>query len=156
MRSIASLSSNALLTKTRAMNARILTDGDYAQLVDCRSYNEIMTYLRSNTVYADAVSDLFVRRIFRARLEAEIRKFNNERIANLAAFESAIGQSLHEVIYLRNDIELILNCANHLQTSEISDYSPLTPKAYFKHSRLDPDALESAVGIEQFARGGVM
>lgn len=150
MSRISALSSNALLTKSRAMNSHILTDEDYAQLVNCRSYNDIMAYLKANTVYEKIVGELYSRNIYRARLEAEIRKFNNSRIAELAAFENAIGQSLHEIIYLKNDVRLILSCANHLDTSEISDYSLLTPEAYFKHSDLNPDKLEMATSLTEF------
>ena len=150
MSRISALSSNALLTKSRAMNSYILTDGDYAQLVNCRSYNDIITYLKSNTVYEKVVGELFSGRIYRERLEAEIRKFNNSRIAELAAFENAIGQSLHEIVFLKNDVKLIINSAYHLDTSEISDYSRLTPETYFKHSTLDPDKLETATSLEEF------
>jgi len=150
MSRISALSSNALLTKSRAMNSYILTEYDYSQLVACRSYNDIMAYLRANTVYEAVIGELMSKRIYRERLEAEIRKFNNARIAELAAFENAIGQSLHEIIYLKNDIRLILSCANHLDTNEISDYSLLTPEAYFKHSALNPDELERATSLQEF------
>lgn len=150
MSKISSLASNALLTKSRAMNSYALTSEDYHSLANCRSLNEVAGYLKSNTVYEQAVDVLFGSDIYRSRLEAEIIKFNNTRIAQLASFEKAIGQKLHEIIYLDYDIALILNSANHLDTNEVGDYSRLTPRAYFRFSQLKPDALETATSFEEF------
>ncbi len=150
MSKIASLASNALLTKARAMNSYTLKKEDYQQLAACRSLNEVVDYLKSNTVYEQPINELLGTDIYRGRLEREIVKFNNTRIAQLAGFEKAIGQKLNELIYLNYDIELILNCAYHLDTNEIGDYSRLTPKAYFKYSQLNPDALEMATSFEEF------
>lgn len=147
---ISSLSSNALLTKSRAMNSYTLTNDDYTQLANCRSLSDVLNYLKSNTVYEKAVSPLIGTHVYRARLEAEIRRFNYSKIADLAAFESAIGQTLHKIIYLKNDVRLILSCADHLDTNEISDFSLLTPPSYFRHSVLNPEALERATSFEEF------
>lgn len=150
MSKISSLASNALLTKARAMNSYTLTKENYQQLAACRSLNEVADYLKNNTVYGQAISELYGSDIYRARLEAEITKFNNTRIAQLAGFEKAIGQKLHELLFINYDIELIINCAHHLDTNEIGDYSRLTPKAYFRYSQLNPDALEMATSFEEF------
>lgn len=150
MNKISSLSSNALLTKSRAMNSYTLTGEDYASLASCRTFNDLLNYLKNNTVYEAAVSNLIGTHVYRARLEAEIRRFNYSKIADLASFESAIGQQLHRIIYLKNDVRLILSCANHLDTNEISDFSLLTPQSYFRHSVLNPEALERATDFSEF------
>lgn len=150
MSKISSLSSNALLTKSRAMNSYTLTAEDYAQLASCRSYGDILNYLRTNTVYSEAVGPLIGSHVYRSRLEAEIRKFNNRRISDLAAFEGAIGLNLHEILSLRNDVRLILSCANHLDTNVVSDQSLWTPDEYAKHSSVNPEALDMATSFREF------
>lgn len=150
MSTVSKLASNALLTKSRAMNSGILTADDYSQLVNCRSLNDVVNYLKSNTVYSQAVDLLFGTNIYRARVEAEIKKFNNKRVADLASFEAAIGQKLHEIVFMTYDVRLILSCAYHLDTNEISDFSLFVPEAYFRHSLLKPEALEMAMSIEEF------
>lgn len=147
---ISSLASNALLTKSRAMNAGTLTQDDYVQLANCRTLNDVANFLKNNTVYEKAVDVLFGSKLYRSRLEAEIKRFNNKRVADLASFESAIGQKLHEIIYLDYDVRLILSCADHLDTNEVSDFSLFTPESYFKHSSLNPEELERAMTLEEF------
>lgn len=150
MRKISALSDNAILAKSRAMNCDTLTIEDYNALMSSRNLSEAVTYLKNHTIYASAISSLSSVNIHRSRLEAEIRKYNYERIANLASFESAIGQKMNEIVYLSYDVSLILSCADHLDTNVVSDFSLFTPKAYFKHSQLNPIALEKAMSFDEF------
>ncbi len=150
MLKISSLASNALLTKSRAMNAAALTADDYAFLASCHSLHDVVNYLKANTVYEKAVDVLLGSKLYRSRIEAEIKRFNNRRVADLASFESAIGQKLHEIVFLEYDVRLILSCADHLDTNEVSDFSLFTPESYFKHSALKPELLEMAMSLEEF------
>ncbi len=150
MKKISSLAENAILAKSRAMTCDILTAEDYSALINCRNLPEVVGYLKNRTVYSNAISSASSVGLYRSRTEADIRKFNLERIADLASFENAIGQKMHEVIFLSYDVSLILNCANHLDTNSVSDFSLFTPKAYFKNSLLDPAALESAESFDEF------
>ena len=150
MSKISSLASNALLTKSRAMNAKTLTAEDYSSLSSCRSLYDVVNYLKANTVYDEAVDVLLGSKIYRARIEAEIKRFNNRRVADLASFEKAIGLKMHEIIHMEYDVRLILSCANHLDTREVSDFSMMIPSSYFKHSLLKPESLEMAMSLDEF------
>lgn len=150
MRKISSLSDNAILAKSRAMTCDLLTAEDFSALMNSRNLTEFVSYLKSRTVYSKALSSLSGVNIYRGRIEAEIRRFNLERIANLASFENAIGQKMHEIVYLSYDVNLILSCADHLDAKVVSDFSLFTPKAYFKNSQLDPIALETAMSFDEF------
>ena len=150
MKKISSLADNAILAKSRAMTCDILTAEDYTALINCRNLSETVSYLKTSTVYANAISSVSSVNLYRSRIEAEIRKFNLERTANLASFENAIGQKMHEIIFLSYDVNLILSCANHLDSNSVSDFSLFTHKAYFKNSQLDPIALEKATSFDEF------
>lgn len=150
MSKISSLSDNAILAKSRAMTCSMLEKEDYYALMSSRNLFEAVSYLKNRTVYSQAISSLSSVNIYRSRLEAEIRKFNLERIANLAVFERAIGQSLHEIIFLSYDVSLILSCADHLDSTAVSDFSLFAPKEYFENSPIDPLSLEKATCFEEF------
>lgn len=150
MKKIASLADNAILAKSRAMTNDILKSEDYSALIGCRNLSEAVSYLKNRTAYSNALSTASGMGLYRSRIEADIRKFNIEKITKLASFESAIGQKMHEIIYLNFDVDLILNCANHLDTNIVSDFSLFTPKAYFKTRRIDPIALERASSFDEF------
>lgn len=150
MRKISSLSDNAILAKSRAMTCDLLKAEDFSAVMNSRNLSELVGYLKNRTVYSKAISSLSGMNIYRERIEAEIRKFNLERTANLASFENAIGQNMHQVVYLNYDVSLILSCADHLDTNTVSDFSLFTPKAYFKNSQLDPIALEKAMSFDEF------
>lgn len=150
MNKISSLSDNAILAKSRAMTCDILKAEDYSALTNSRNLSETVSYLKNRTVYSNAISSLSSINIHRSRLEAEIRKFNLERTANLASFENAVGQKMHRIIFLNYDVNLILSCADHLDTNKVSDFSLFTPQAYFKNSQLNPTALEKAMSFEEF------
>lgn len=148
MSKIANLSSNALLAKSRAMYSTILTREDYNQLINCHTINELVNYLKSNTIYSDALITSSGVELSRARMEARINQFNYKRISDLAAFENAIGQNLNQIIYLEFDITIILNCAEHLDSNTISDFSLLF-QTYSQHSQLDFIELEKANNFEE-------
>lgn len=149
MKKIADLSSNAVLAKARAMYGSILTSDDYRELTNCHSINELAAYLRNRTVYSQALSSSGAV-VSRARTEAAIRRFTYNRISKLASFENAIGQKLNEIIYTDFEINLILSCADHLDTNVVSELSLLYPKEFYNHTDIDPVALEKATDFNEF------
>ncbi len=149
MSKISSLSSNAILAKSRAMYAYSLTEEDYAALISCRSVNEIAGYLKTHTVYGKSPLFAADSRYSRSRLEAQIRHYAYNEIAQLAAFEGAIGGKLNGIIYLSYDITLILACADKLDTNTVSDLSLFTPEMIKNRSSLDIPSLERATSFKE-------
>lgn len=65
-----SKTSFAVLTKARSKFGNRLTEKDYQSLLACQSVGEIMSYLKNNTHYSKALTDVSEREIHRGRLEA--------------------------------------------------------------------------------------
>ena len=149
MSKISNLAGNAILAKARAMSAGLLTDEDYTSLINCRNVNEVVSYLRTNTVYSEAQTLASTTSFSKSRTESEIRRFNYGRIAKLASFEKAIGQRMNELVFLNYDISLILSCADRLSKNSISKLSLFAPEAYYKRSELNRIALESATNFNE-------
>lgn len=149
MSKISNLSSNAILAKSRAMYAESLTKEDYAALISCRSVNEIASYLKTHTKYGKNPSFASNLRYSRSRIEAQIRRYAYNEIAELASFEGAIGGRLNGIIYLNYDITLILACADRLDTNAVSDLSLFIPEKIKSHSSLDAPSLEKATNFNE-------
>lgn len=149
MSKLSKLSSNAILAKSRAMYADSLTIEDYTALISCRSVSEIASYLKTHTKYGKNPSFAADSRYSRSRLEAQIRRYAYTEIAELAAFEGAIGGKLNEIIYLNYDVTLILACADRLDTNTVSDLSLFIPEKIKKHSSLDAPSLEMAMSFQE-------
>ena len=122
MSKIAAYSANALLAKARAMYGDILTSEDYAELANCRSTQEFLNYLKNRTAYEMVLKDLPTVQMSRARLEAMLMKYRQMRIASLAANEKALGGHLYKIMLLQYDMNVLLQCAENLGTSNFGEY----------------------------------
>ena len=74
-----SKTSFAVLTKARSKFGNRLTEKDYQSLLACQSVGEIMSYLKNNTHYSKALTDVSEREIHRGRLEALLRNYMRAR-----------------------------------------------------------------------------
>lgn len=146
---IASLSSNAILAKARAMYADMLTGANYNELAACRTINEAANYLKGHTGYSAAFLSVPNVKIHRARLEAVLKRFMLERIAQLCAYEKSIGLKLYQSMLLKNDIDCILTCADYLDSDNIGEYMLYIPEFFKKHTELDFLPLERAQSFEE-------
>lgn len=142
---IASLSSNALLAKARAMYADVLTRENYTELSACHTVSEAASYLKAHTAYGEALSELSAAKLHRARLEAALRQYMLGKMADLFAFEKALGQELNGIFAMRSDIDYILLCADYLDTDSIGEYMLITPTFFRQNSEIDAPALERAL-----------
>ncbi|MEG1834566.1 MAG: V-type ATPase subunit [Oscillospiraceae bacterium] len=149
MNKISALSANSLLAKARAMYGEILTNSNYDEMVNCRTINELASYLKNHTAYGSAFVDLTNVKINRARLEAVLKKHMLSRIASICSFEKAIGQSLFKSLLIKNDIECILTCANYLDSDNIGEYMIFIPEFFKTHSSLDTVALERSHSFDE-------
>lgn len=149
MSRISALASNALLTKSRAMNSKMLTYNDYQALASCKSLNDVVSYLKSNTDYVSALSTLSGADVYRARLEADIRKANAKKISSLVGFEKAIGQRLNKIIYLRRDISILLDCVDKLKNDDSIENTWLLSVDYEKHSEMELKKVLTAKNFDE-------
>lgn len=149
MKQIAALSANALLAKARAMHGDILTPADYHEMISCRSVNELANYLKTHTAYASVFRELPSVRIHRARLEAALRRYTLSRTASLASLEKALGGSLYKILLLQYDMNLLVTCAEYLDSDTIGEFFMFAPEFYKKNSALPLLPMERARSFEE-------
>ena len=117
-----SYSSNAILTKARAMYAKSLTVENFMDLLNCSSVSEVANYLSANTVYKNVLSDLPTGYVKRNLFEDSLKKHMLSQFESLAHFEKAIGQELYRYFVIRNEIDQIVSCIRLLKTPDADEY----------------------------------
>lgn len=134
---LTTVSSNAILAKSRAMYGRRLTEHNYTELLHCRSVNEVANYLKNRTAYADIFEGTTSTDIHRGQLETMLRKRVFDQYASLCRYEMSIGQDFYQYFIVRSDIDQILSCARFLSTGHPGDYLFAMPAFFNQHTKLD-------------------
>lgn len=151
MKKIASLSAGALTAKAHAMYGEILDAGTYQEMLSCHSIAELASFLRDHTAYASVFGDFARMRIQRARFEALLRKYTMSRIASLAASEKALGGSLYKILIMYYDAELLITCAEYLNSEGMGESMQFVPAFFRENSELDEQALFRARSVDDMA-----
>jgi len=138
---LASLSSNAILAKARAMYGRRLTKQNYADLLACQTVNEVAYYLKSHTSYAKVLAGINENDIHRGQLEVMLKQKMFEDYSSLCHYELSIGERFSGYLIAKSDIELILHSLVFLQAGTSQGNLFLMPMFLNKHTRIDLPAL---------------
>lgn len=105
---MSSFSSNAILAKARSMYSRRLTEQNYEELLKRRSVNDLVAYLRSDTVYDGVLSELKDVNIHRGQLEALLNKETFLRLHRLMRYASKKELEFYHLGVTELEIQLIL------------------------------------------------
>ena len=111
---LSSLSSNAILAKSRAMFGRSLTNQNYEEMLACRTVGDVAAYLKARTSYADVLEGAAAAGIHRGRLEELLRRRLLLQYEALCRYEMSIGQDFYKYFITGNDISQILKCVRLL------------------------------------------
>ena len=81
-----SLSSNALCAKAKAMYGGRLNKNVYLDLTRKQTIGEVVSYLKSQTSYADALKDINIRHVHRGQIEDCLNQEYYHRCAKLMRY----------------------------------------------------------------------
>lgn len=144
-----SSSANAVLVKARAMYGNRLTRQNYADLIGCRTVNEIASYLKSRTTYAEVFDGIKIGTVHRRQLESAVHDKLNFQFASLCLFEQAIGDKFYEYFIIRNDIEILLHAVRYLKGGHTHARPTVLPPFFQNHSKLNESKLLAVNSFEQ-------
>lgn len=117
-----SFSENAILTKSRAIYAKRLTNENYKDLLNCSAISDVSNYLSSKTQYAESFDDVATVKINRMMLENLLRRNLTDRILSLCRFSKILGSRLYEYLIIKNDITAVLGCIRYIKAPNKFDY----------------------------------
>ena len=148
---MSSFSSNAILAKARSMYSHRLTEHDYEELLKRRSINDMVAYLKSDTVYGGILSELKDVNIHRGQLEALLNKEIFLRLDRLMRYASKKELEFYRFALTELEIQLILTKARLIDSDMYTGYEIEIPEYLNKYASFD---LYGLLGINDY--GGLL
>ena len=147
---LSSNASNVLLAKCRARFGKRLTRQDITSLVGCRTVQEVASYLRSSTHYAESLENVDTTAIHHRRLEAILRERQYEDFSSLCRYELSVGEWFGDYILQRGEIQQIMNYLRLFAAGRQREFLFSLPEFYVRHYDLDIPALTEARSYTDF------
>lgn len=107
-----SMVSNSLFPKVRYRYGRMLTDKNYSALVSCKSVAEVIEYLKANTVYKEAFSELSRNSssLDRKTIENILHKRFFEQTLSICRYGMLSDKAFFNIFVIQADIDQIMRC----------------------------------------------
>lgn len=129
-----SFSSNAILAKARSMYSHRLTEQNYEELLKRRSVNDLVSYLKSDTVYSDILSDLKESNVHRGQLEELLNKETFLRLDRLMRYASKKELKFYRLGVVEIEMELLLTKVRMLDSDAYTGYEMEIPDYLSKYA----------------------
>lgn len=142
--------SYAVLTKARAKFGKSLKEKDYNSLLACNSVAEVMSYLKSNTHYSDALRDVNERDIHRGRLEALLRQNLFYELDSLCRYNSGISSGFSQYFIETIEVEQIVRFLILLNSNSTEKFIYQFPAYFTKHTEIEINKLANARNYDEF------
>ncbi len=138
---LSTLSSNAILSKARAMYGRCLTKENFKDLLACQSVGEVAAYLKSHTAYNKTLAGINENDIHRGQLESKLKQKLFEDYASLCRYEISVGEHFSQYLIMRSEIEQILHSILLLEAGKPEEYIFAMPMYLNRHTHINLSAL---------------
>ncbi|MDF1495952.1 V0D/AC39 family V-type ATPase subunit [Caproiciproducens sp. CPB-2] len=138
---LSTFSSNAILSKARAMYGRRLTKQNYRELLACQNVGEIANYLKTRTAYGKALAGIDQNSVHRGQLEAKLKQKLFDDYASLCRYEISVGDHFSRYPIMRSEIEQILHSILLLEAGTPEDYLFSLPMYLTRHTHINLTAL---------------
>ena len=100
--------SNAVLAKSRALYGKRLRKHDYDELMNSRSINDIVTYLKTQTAYSSSFES--ANSVMSTFQVEELLKIDMlKTYEKVSRYENAPGHEYYSYFLKKNDIQHLLN-----------------------------------------------
>ena len=128
--------SNAVMAKSRALYGKRLVKQDYDELMNSRTINDVVSYLKTRTVYSasfeSANSDMSSFQV-EELLKIDVLK----TFEKVSRYENAPGREYYGYYLKKSDIEQIMRFIHYLSVGRPQDYLEVLPPFFNKHSDID-------------------
>ena len=136
-----SLSSNALCAKAKAMYGGRLNKNVYLDLTRKQTIGEVVSYLKSQTSYADALTDINIRHVHRGQIEDCLNQEYYHRCAKLMKYSPKSDEDFYLFEIIGVEINLIMDKLVSLQAKEQYSFNLSIPTYLAKKTSFNIDGL---------------
>jgi V/A-type H+-transporting ATPase subunit C len=141
-------SSNAIMTKAKAMYGSHLTMIQYRELMNKRSVSEIAAYLRSETQYGDVLKEINPGTIHRGQLEYLLRENRFLQYRELMRYNTAANTAYYHYFIAEIEIEQILRMIRLLNMGTPEQYVLQYPRFVERYISFRMDRMAKAKSFD--------
>ena len=116
------MSSNTISAKAKSMYGKRLTDTDYKDMLRRNSVSDIAAYLKENTAYQTALSQIDTHNIHRGQLENLLMRELFNKYTKLCRYNFTGDNDFYNYLILQYEIEQILKCILSLNAGTMGDF----------------------------------
>ena len=127
-----------------------LTQHDIDILLNSRSLSEIAIYLKSNTRYGTALSNVDERLTHRGQLETELNRMLFGQFEALCRYEISVGEHLANFVLNRMELKQFLSFLQYLNSGHPQDYIFTLPYFFEKHTDVNLMKLSQIRSFSEF------
>ncbi|MCQ2471120.1 MAG: V-type ATPase subunit [Clostridia bacterium] len=135
------------MAKSRALYGKRLKKQDYDSLVNCKNINELVTYLKTRTAYAEtfetANSEMSAFQV------EELLKVDTLKVfQKISKYEISTGEHFYKYFIMKNDISEILKFLHYLIVGRAEEYLKILPPFINEQTDVDLISLSSAQNFD--------
>lgn len=130
-------SENATVTKARAVYGKGLKYSDYTELASRKKVTEAAEYLKKNTCFSQALSNIDTASIHRGFLETTLYKAYYDGYVKLCRFQGLDKQPFYNFLFVRTEIRELLKALLYLNNERRDAYIESMPAFMVERSSID-------------------
>ena len=132
-----SFAANAVLSKARAMYGKRISNKNYDELVAFRNFNDVASYLKRRTTYADVLTDINENSVHRSVLEDRLKMKLFYDFSVLGRYDLSVGEHFFEYIISRAEISQFMHSLVLLTAGKPDQYVCTIPMFFFRHTKVN-------------------
>lgn len=141
--------SNAIMAKARSMYGHRISAEQYDSMIKCHSVSQVAGFLKNQTHYADALSNISENDIHRGQLENLLHRAIFESYSRLYRYLTRPGQSLFDYVVIEAEIREILRMVLLLKADNAKSFILDLPGYLIHRSRVDLLAVARATSYSE-------
>lgn len=144
------LAYSGIVTKLRAMEAKLLTDENFEEIAVLHSVPEVVQYLKDHSSYSDVLNQLDDKQLHRSSIEKVLTKGLYHEYSKIYSFCNMEQRKFMKLFIKHYEVDLIKYCLRTV-LHEQSDVLELSYKKTFfdKYSNISVDRLLSSQTVEE-------
>lgn len=131
-----SRSGNAMMAKAHCLYGKRLNDGDYRNLLQKRTIGEIAGYLKSQTYYSAALTEVKEELIHREQLESLLSRYAHDAYMRLTKYSYG-DEALLKIYVMQSEAEQLIAAARLLSAGAMDRFIADFPAYLSRHMSFD-------------------
>ncbi|MDK2808529.1 MAG: V/A-type H+/Na+-transporting ATPase subunit [Clostridiales bacterium] len=144
------LSYSGIVTKTKAMQAKLITEKEYEDISSLSSVSDFISFLKAQPAYQNLFANSDEKLLHRNEIEHILMNSLYLDYAKIFRFAGIKQRKALDLLFFRYEVNILKACLQNVFTDEDSyDLSVFEP-FFKKHSKLNIRTLSSCISIEEF------